>query len=58
MTVEEWLQRVKKADDRVEDLKFKRQIALISLCGGAIDTDNGTDDIVKGMIKENSYDNK
>ena len=40
MTVEEWLQRVKKADDRVEDLKFKRQIALNSLCGGAIDTGN------------------
>ena len=40
MTVEEWLQRVKKADDRVEDLKFKRQIALNSLCGGAIDTSN------------------
>ena len=32
------MQRVKKADDRVEDLKFKRQIALNSLCGGAIDT--------------------
>ena len=40
MTVEEWLQRVKKADDRVEDLKIKRQIALNSLCGGAIDTGN------------------
>lgn len=40
MTVEEWLQRVKKADDRVEDLKFKRQRALNSLCGGAIDTGN------------------
>lgn len=40
VTVEEWLQRVKKADDRVEDLKFKRQIALNSLCGGAIDTGN------------------
>ena len=40
MTVEEWLQRVKKADDRVEDLKFKRQIALNSLCSGAIDTGN------------------
>ena len=40
MTTEEWLKRVKKADDYVENLKYMRIIALNSLCGGFNDTGN------------------
>ena len=40
MTVEEWLQRVKRADDRVEELINRRLRMFNLLCGSAIDTSN------------------